>query len=93
MKRRNDEPEWVEAAATGDDEEAVLIAGFLEAQGISTMVEGPATSPFPEDIGSLGLSRVMVPPEQGDEAKRLLAERKGHHGRRRTRKESHAEEK
>jgi hypothetical protein len=91
VKRKDDEPEWVEAAATGDDEEAVLIAGFLEAQGISTMVEGPMTSPFPEDIGSLGLSRVMVPPEQGAHAKRLLAEREGH-GRRPSHKGAHAEE-
>lgn len=91
MKKKDDEPEWVEAAATGDDEEAILIAGFLEAQGISTMVEGPMTSPFPEDIGSLGLSRVMVPPEQGDHAKRLLAEREGH-GRRPSHKGSRVEE-
>jgi hypothetical protein len=89
--RREDEPEWVEAASVGNDEEATLIAGFLEAQGVPAVVEGPATTPFPEDLGAFGMSRVMVPPDRADEAKRLLAERE-RPGRRRSHEESEAGE-
>jgi hypothetical protein len=77
LKREEDEPEWVEAASVGDDETATLMAGFLEAQDIPTVVEGPSSTPFPEDFGAFGLSRVMVPPDRVDEARRLLAEREG----------------
>ena len=75
MKRDDDDPEWVPAASVGDDETATLMAGFLEAQGIAAVVEGPSTTPFPEDLGAFGMSRVMVPPDRLDEAKRLLAQR------------------
>ncbi|HEV8610926.1 MAG TPA: DUF2007 domain-containing protein [Thermoanaerobaculia bacterium] len=75
MKREKDEPEWVEAASVGDDETATLMAGFLEAQDIPAVVEGPSSTPFPEDLGAFGMSRVMVPPDRVDEARRLLAER------------------
>jgi hypothetical protein len=74
VKREKDEPEWVEAASVGDDETATLMAGFLEAQGIPAVVEGPASTPFPEDLGAFGMSRVMVPPDRVNEARRLLAE-------------------
>jgi hypothetical protein len=76
MKRDdNDEPEWVAAASVGDDDKATLMAGFLEAQGIPAVVEGPANTPFPEDLGAFGMSRIMVPPDRADEAKRMIAER------------------
>lgn len=77
MKRSDDDPEWVPAASVGSDETATLMAGFLEAQGIPVVVEGPTTNPFPEDLGAFGLSKVMVPPDRVDEARRLLAEREG----------------
>jgi hypothetical protein len=77
MARKNDESheEWVEVAAVGDDEEAEIIAGLLKSEGIPALVEGPATTPFPEDLGAFGMSRVMVPPERGEEAKALIATR------------------
>jgi hypothetical protein len=72
---KEDEDDWVEVAATGDDEEAVLIAGLLDSEGLPVEIEGPsAATPFPEGIGALGLSRVMVPPDRADEAKAILAE-------------------
>jgi hypothetical protein len=67
--------EWVEVASVGQDDEAELIAGFLDAQGIPSEVEGPSMSPFPEDIGGFGASRVMVPPDRAEEAKAALARR------------------
>ena len=72
---KEDEQDWVEVAATGDDEEAVLIAGLLDSEGVPVEIEGPsAATPFPEGIGALGVSRVMVPPDRADEAKSSLAD-------------------
>lgn len=73
---KEDEPEWVEVASVGNDEEATLIAGFIESQDIPVEVEGPSGgSPWPENLGAFGMSRVMVPPDRAEEARRLLAER------------------
>ena len=67
--------DWVEVAAVGDDEEAEIIAGLLESEEIPCEIEGPSASPWPENLGALGLSRVMVPPDRAVEARALLAER------------------
>jgi hypothetical protein len=68
--------DWVEVAATGQDEEALLIAGLLESAGIECVVEGPSGgSPWPENIGAFGLSRIMVPPDRAAEARALLESR------------------
>jgi hypothetical protein len=78
MAKNDEDEDWVEVAATGDDEEAVLIAGLLDSEGIPVEIEGPsAATPFPEGIGALGLSRVMVPPDRADEAKSILDEHRG----------------
>ena len=74
MKERN-EPEWVVVASVGNDEEANLIAGLLQSRDIPCEVEGPSTTPWPENLGAFGMSRVMVPPEHADEARRVLASR------------------
>jgi hypothetical protein len=80
MATDNDE-DWVEVAAVGDDEEAVLMAGLLDSEGIPVEIEGPSSAtPFPEAIGALGLSRVMVPRDRAEEAKALLAEHSGDPG-------------
>jgi len=67
--------DWVEIASVGDDEEAELIAGLLESEDIPCEIEGPSLSPWPDNLGAFGLSRVMVPPDRVDEAKALIAER------------------
>jgi hypothetical protein len=74
MKKRDAE-DWVEVAGVGRDEEAELIRGLLESEGIPAEVEGPSRTPFPEDLGAFGTSRVMVPPDRADEAKALIAKR------------------
>jgi hypothetical protein len=71
--KTSDRDNWVEVAATGRDEEATIIAGSLQAAGIPSVVEGPVTTPLPENLGTFGLSRVMVPPEREEDARRLLA--------------------
>lgn len=76
MADQNDEPEWVEVAATGQDEEASLIAGLLESEEIPCEIEGPSGgSPWPENLGAFGLSRVLVPPERAAEARAVLERR------------------
>ena len=76
MADKNDEPEWVEVAATGQDEEASLIAGLLESEEIPCEIEGPSGgSPWPENLGAFGLSRVLVPPERAAEARAVLERR------------------
>ena len=69
-----DSEEWVEVAAVGDDEEAEIIAGLLESEEIPCEIEG-APSPWPENLGALGTTRVLVPPDRADEARSLIAER------------------
>ncbi|HZI65157.1 MAG TPA: DUF2007 domain-containing protein [Thermoanaerobaculia bacterium] len=74
----NNKKEWVAVATVGNDEEALLIAGFLESQGIPCEVEGPSPgTPLPENLGAFGMSRVMVPPDRAEEAGQLLASREG----------------
>jgi hypothetical protein len=75
MTKRDDE-EWVEVAAVGQDDEAALIAGLLESEGIPSEVEGPSMTPFPEDIGAFGSTRVLVPPGRAEEARALIAARR-----------------
>jgi len=69
------EDEWVEVAAVGDDEEAEIIAGLLESEDIPCEIEGPSATPWPENTGAMGLSRVVVPADRAVEAKALIAER------------------
>lgn len=69
------EPDWVEVAGSGSDEKAKLIAGLLRSEGIPCEVEGPSMTPFPEDLGAFGASRVMVPPDRAREARELIASR------------------
>lgn len=65
--------EWVEVAAVGQGEEASLIAGLFQSEDIPCEVEGPSVSPWPENLGSFGLSRVLVPSGRAQEARALLA--------------------
>lgn len=68
--------EWVEVASTGNDDEAALIAGLLKSEEIPCEVEGPSGgSPWPENLGAFGLSRVMVPASRASEARALLEQR------------------
>jgi putative signal transducing protein len=72
----SDDTEWVEVAATGHDEEAALIAGLLQSEDIPCEVEAPSGgSPWPENLGAFGVSRVMVPPERAEQARELIARR------------------
>lgn len=71
-----DKTEWVEVASVGNDEEAALIAGLLQSRDIPCEVEGPSATPLPENLGAFGMSRVMVPPDRAEEARKVLADQK-----------------
>jgi hypothetical protein len=75
MDQEDNDGDWVEIAAAGDDEEAEIIAGLLESEDIPCEIEGPSATPWPENLGALGSSRVMVPPDRAAEARALIAER------------------
>jgi hypothetical protein len=69
--------DWVEVASTGNDEEASIIAGFLRANDIECEIELPkGGSPWPENLGAFGMSKVFVPPERAEEARRLIESRR-----------------
>src|SRR5206468_3331445 len=76
MKERN-EPEWVVVASVGNDEEASLIAGLLQSRDIPCEVEGPSTTPWPENLGAFGMSRALVPPANAIAAVRRLGTENG----------------
>ena len=82
MPKDDGAAEWVEVASVGQDEEAELIAGLFESEGIPCEVEGPAMTPFPEDLGAFGTARVMVPPDRAEEARTLLESRREEFSRR-----------
>lgn len=58
---------------TSSEPEAALVAGLLEAEGLSPIVErSPLRSVFPVPIAFFGQLRVSVPDEEAAEAQRLL---------------------
>jgi hypothetical protein len=64
--------DWVAARIVGSDEEATLVVGFLNSNGIEAQVESLHSSEFPAEIGRLGEVHVMVPAERLEEAQQLL---------------------
>lgn len=66
---------WEPVAEVETEDEARLMAGFLDAAGVATEVESVASHGFPVTHGDLALVRIWVPAERLDEARRLLAER------------------
>lgn len=63
---------WVEIASTGNKDEAALLAGFLDAEGIPAQVEDVKFSMAPTDFGAMGDIRVYVPSEHEQRAQELL---------------------
>jgi len=67
----NDEA-WKTAKIVGTEEEASLVIGFLNNNGIEAQAESLHASELPVDFGHLGEVHVMVPAEQLAEAQQLL---------------------
>ena len=66
---------WVEIASTGAEDEATLLAGFLEAAGISANIENVKFAMEPINFGTMGDIRVYVPADDEKRALELLRSR------------------
>ncbi len=66
---------WVEIASAGTDDEARLMQGFLEAEGITAQVENVKFSMEPINFGTMGDIRVYVDSQDEARAQELLRKR------------------
>jgi len=66
---------WVEIASAPNSDEAQLIQGFLEAEGIDAQLEHAEASVLPTGVGKLGDVRLYVPAEDEARALELLRQR------------------
>lgn len=66
---------WVEIASTGSEDEAKLVQGFLEAEGITAQVESVRSDFAPANFGMLGDIRVYVGSVDEARAQQLLRDR------------------
>jgi len=65
---------WETAKIVNTEEDAALIVGFLNSNGIDAEAESLHVSEFPTDLGRLAEIRIKVPAEQLAEAATLLAD-------------------
>ncbi len=70
-----DDATWVEIASTGSDDEARLLKGFLEGEGIPAQIENVKFSMEPINFGIMGDIRVYVDAEDEQRAVELLHRR------------------
>jgi hypothetical protein len=66
---------WVEIASVGTEDEARLLEGFLEAEGIDAQVENVTFSMEPVTFGKMGEIRVYVKSHDETRAMGLLRSR------------------
>ena len=66
---------WVEIASTGTQDEAALLKGFLEAEGIAAEIENVKFTMEPINFGKMGDIRVYVGGEDEARALELLKSR------------------
>lgn len=66
---------WVEIATVGSEEEARMVQGFLQAEGIPTQYESLEINMLPVNIGTMGEIRVFVDARREADAIELLEER------------------
>ena len=63
---------WEIVEALDTEEEATLVCGYLESQGIPCQLDSAQSHEFPVEGGNV---RIEVPSDRLEEARRLLAER------------------
>jgi hypothetical protein len=68
----SDEREWAIVRVVESNEEAILVAGFLDSNGIPAEVESLHVEELPVNLGGLGEVRVRVPADRLAEAQALL---------------------
>jgi hypothetical protein len=67
--------DWEILEVVGTEEDAELLAGFLESQGMPCQIESAHSHEFPVNVSALGNVRIEVPAGRIDEARQLLANR------------------
>jgi hypothetical protein len=68
---------WSILMVLGKEEDASLVAGFLDSHGVPVQVESLLFHQEPVTFGQMGEVRVLVPESYRETAQRLLAERPG----------------
>lgn len=66
---------WEIVETVGTEEEASLVAGFLEAEGIASQVESLLFHQEPATFGSLGEVRILVAAGDVERARQLIEQR------------------
>ena len=66
---------WIEVASSGTEDEATLLRGFLESEGIAAQVENVKFRMEPVNFGTLGDIRIYVSAEDEQRAMSLLRQR------------------
>jgi hypothetical protein len=72
---KGDNVTWVEIASTGTGDEAALLKGFLEAEGIDAQIEDVKFSMEPVNFGKMGDIRIYVATDDEQRALELLRQR------------------
>ena len=70
-----DNVSWVEIASCGSIDEANLLRGFLEAEGIGAQIENVQSDVLPANFGKLGDIRIYVSRQDEAKAQELMKER------------------
>lgn len=66
---------WVEITSVGTQEDAELLAGFLETEGIPANIENVKSDELPINFGMMGEIRVYVRSQDETRAQELLRKR------------------
>jgi hypothetical protein len=66
---------WVEITSVGTDDEARLLKGFLDAEGVPAQIENVKFSMEPINFGTMGDIRIYVSSEDEQRAVELLRKR------------------
>jgi formate dehydrogenase assembly factor FdhD len=74
-RQSDDGTTWVEIASTPNSDEARLIQGFLDAEGIAAQIEDTEAHVLPANIGTLGDVRIYVRAQDEERAVGLLRHR------------------
>ncbi len=72
---QGDTATWIEITSAGTDDEARLVKGFLDAEGIDAQIENVKFSMEPINFGAMGDIRVYVRAQDEQRAVQLLRQR------------------
>src|SRR3954462_3209795 len=73
--RSDDGTTWVEITSVGTEDEARLLCGFLEAEGVPAQIENVKFSMEPINFGAMGDIRIYVQSQDEQRALQLLKDR------------------